>query len=345
MYHLAQHHALPSRLIPSLVIVSSIAVPTSPAYAVTLDEVPVLGIPGVPTFALGFAAGAIMGGLAVGLMNRSSKRQLREEIDEVMRVAERAEDAARRAEARLEDQARENARRQVEEQSTGVLDRAPSAPVSEAVVAYEAKSLVNKPSKEKEEQRRAERRNKGVQTLLQERLGSNVFNEMPVISRGAERAATEPIFIRTPRPKLALEPSVRAAVIDRRIPHFDESLYPDTTADLHHNTDMFETAMRAMEDSLSAVPVPAEAAPAQADQPTADLERIVAPSASVATPSDASSHIDDLIQDEMERNRSGSARRYSRAHLTMIDGTGDLNAVHKSSQYRPRHMQVASKEA
>ena len=60
---------------------------------------------------------------------------------------------------------------------------------------------------------------------------------------------------------------------------------------------------------------------------------------------DTAAHVESLVQEEMERNKSESARRYSRSRLTVFEGTGDLNASKRINRQRPRHLAAVSKEA
>lgn len=360
MYHLDQHRALYTRAVPILIASSIVTVPATQAYAMPAESaVGFVAVSSWPSFGIGCAVGAILGGLTMGLVGRSSRRHLKEELDEVMRIAERAEESARRAEELLDEKAREAlyGTQTGELSVTGAIDRTaiPSIEAKDVVSdeahveqVFETKVLVGRGADLQKQQERDEQPT-GVRARLQERLGSNVFNEMPVIDRGQVRETPAPVFAHKEPVQRQFDPAARAQVIDRRIPRFDESLFPDPELDMGHETDMFETAMKAMEDSLSATnPLQDEAS--VEDQSTHDLES----SHSLPEMTDTESYIDYLIQDELERNRSGSARRYSRAHLTMFEGTGDLSAARRTGDlsaarriatYRPRHMQASSKEA
>lgn len=178
---------------------------------------------------------------------------------------------------------------------------------------------------------------KKLTETLHDALDTTDAFDIPVISRGQAVEGSGPIFTHTSRIR-QVNPAVRARIIEKRIPRFDESLFPDLESEQHTSVDIFETAMRAMEDSLSAVSISA------ADMGTQPEFSFVPPEGHPEI-NDPKAYIEYLIQDEMERNRSGSARRYSRAHLTMIEGTGDLSDVRSMRPRRPRHMRVASKEA
>lgn len=178
---------------------------------------------------------------------------------------------------------------------------------------------------------------KKLHEVLREQLDSTAAFNMPVINRGKAVQGAEPFYASSSRIR-QVNPAVRARIIEKRIPRFDESLFPDIESELHTSADIFETAMRAMEDSLSAVPISA------VEVETQPKVEFIPPNGHPEI-SDPEAYIEYLIQDEMERNRSGSARRYSRAHLTMIEGTADLSDVRTMRPRRARHMRVTSKEA
>lgn len=172
------------------------------------------------------------------------------------------------------------------------------------------------------------------ETLLDQLNDTAGFN-MPVINRGQAVEDAEPFYASSSR-GYQVNPAVRARIIEKRIPRFDESLFPDIESERHTGVDIFETAMRAMEDSLSAVHVPTTEVETKQEfefVPPKDHPEI----------SDPKSYIEYLVQDEMERSRSASARRYS--HLTMIEGTADLSDSRAVRPRRARHMRVTSKEA
>lgn len=222
--------------------------------------------------------------------------------------------------------------------------------------------------------RRSRSAARGVRAILQERLGASIFDDdLPVIDRGATRTAQAPAVTiektavqptpvspsaqatnaerTTVIPRTAhgagaasaaaptmrtFDPAARAALINRRVPRFDESLFPDISAEVTQGEDAFESAMLAMERSLPHTTAAAEAT--TASQPPA-------PTQEEGTVVDAQSYVDNLIREEMEINRNGAGRRYSRSKLTMFEGTGDLSAARRKSTYRAQHLARATKEA
>ena len=186
---------------------------------------------------------------------------------------------------------------------------------------------------------------KKEKTPLQDASSTRAREKYPTIDRGKAREGDAPTFVSSSyfakRPRETarrFNPEVRAAIINRRLPRFDESLYPDTTDIMAHDGDMFETAMRAMEDSLMHPETYFDHGPAF----TPDYAQGTAPNGF-----DASAYVESIMQDELERSRSHHAQRFSHVHLTVYDGTGtgDLDSTHKHRQYRPRHLRAASREA
>lgn len=353
MHQNAQRRVFSSSTIPLLVCGATICVPLRSAYASPLDGIMDAAASPVVSFGLGCATGAIVAGLVVGLVGKRSRRSLKSELNEVIAIAERAEKAARRAETLLAE--RERSTRSVsparpthaaQQANVNPVDVVPgfasegredsASHVSQTAMpaSVEAQTLTGKQHVTPNETSQTPS-GKGVRSILQDRIGTNVFGDMPVISRGEVRAEEPSLFSHGPRPRRQFDPAARAAIIDRRIAHFDESLFPDTASEQQAEDDMFEKAMRAMEDSLSVTTATID------EQPTQDLGK---PQGRPDV-TDPEAYIEYLIQDEMERNRSGQARRYSRAHLTMFEGTGDLSAARRASAYHPRHMREASKEA
>ncbi len=360
MQHFVDGRNLPKQALPFVVCTTLIATPVSTAQAAPLDGVVDFATSSpLVTFGLGCAAGAIIGGLAVGLSGRSARRRLQDEIDEVVKTAERAEESARRAEALLAKQeaklqvptvqgAQPKAQAQAQKSAVQTVQRpvaqAGAMPETTKPKATAAAEITNALSREKLAQavRKSDASvedDKGTTHRLGRRAARKLV-DLPVIDRGAVRDADVPFtVVATPRHR-QLSPMVKASLIDRRVPRFDESLYPDTTSELHQEADVFETAMRAMDATLSDSGSMSLNQAVPEVQATADLARNARPDMS-----DTSSYIDYLVKDELERNRSGAGRRFSRAHLTMFEGTGDLSAARKALQYRPRHMQRSSKEA
>ena len=371
MQHLVEQKALSKHAVSLIVCTAMVAAPASQAYAAPLDGVTEFATSSpLVTFGLGCAAGAVIGGLAVGLSGKRARNRLQDEIDEVVEAAERAEESARRAEALLAEYEAAQSKQPTSElnrvtsttasarmasKSPNVASNAVNAPSiqapaataqstskAEAKPAGDADSFAtNVLSKDELKQRNgAAVRDKSQETGRHRGLrgATGRLMNLPVIDRGAPRSASESPFVAArPRPR-QLDPIVRANLIDRRVPRFDESLFPDTTNELHQDVDVFETAMRAMDATLSETEVQDQVR----SQVTADLAR---PRDNQPDISDTSSYVEYLVKDELERNRNGAGRRFSRAHLTMFEGTGDLGAARKALQYRPRHMQKATKEA
>ncbi len=176
---------------------------------------------------------------------------------------------------------------------------------------------------------------RNVRLVLDERLTPDAFNESGGMRRASMRSSDIPAFLSHRRAR-QYDPVVRASLIDQRVPRFDESLYPDTVTHMHEELDVFETAMRALEDTLqhTAVLGIEEDDDILYLHPEDRMEIV-----------DAAAYVDYLIQDEMEKTMSGEPLPTSHAHLTMFEGTGDLNISKKLGKYRPRHMRAASREA
>ena len=361
MQHFVDGKNMPKRALPFVVCTTLIATPVSTAQAAPLDGVIDFATSSpLVTFGLGCAAGAVIGGLAVGLSGRSARRRLQDEIDEVVKTAELAEESARRAEALLaKHEAKVSTAQSAKPRTQKSAGVARQKPVTQATAVPEK----GKAESKSETRARAHASAEVTNALSRERLsrsmrgndastdgdkgttnrlgrrGARKIVDLPVIDRGAERDPNEPFVVAVAPRRRQLNPMVRSSLIDRRVPRFDESLFPDTTSETNREADVFETAMRAMDATLSETSVLSHAAPEV--QATADLAR----NSSKPDMADTSSYIDYLVKDELERNRNGAGRRFSRAHLTMFEGTGDLSAARKALQYRPRHMQRSSKEA
>jgi len=107
-------------------------------------------------------------------------------------------------------------------------------------------------------------------------------------------------------PTRVFDPEARANIIDERIPRFDESLFPDLTADVGQaaQADPFAQALEAMDQRMPRrVSVPA----ISVDDATAE-------------------HVDRLVREEFENNRKGEPRRYSRSKLRVVDEPSDVDA-------------------
>ncbi len=373
MYHSHSTNTLSLRISSTLIAASCVtATPFSVAYAVPVDTaVAVSDVPWIP-FCAGCAVGAVVGGLTMGLVGKHAKRQLERELEEVLATAERAEQSARRAEAQLRKQTANVERKQKRHQetfgtqSTGKLNRAEVQQKESRIQAADSTLATAEPARsqsskdtfstttlvghhEEPTQARSKARSKNekettgrLRMRLQDRWSTGSLAQVPVIDRGEERERGEEPPLRSRQ--RTFDPAARAEIINRRLPRFDESLYPDVQSEQSAEADDFEIAMKAMDDSLSATIVVEQSAEAS----SITVEENAGQHPDIA---DTESYVEYLIQDEMERNRSGTARRYSRAHLTMFEGTGDLRAARKAlqqqqaSQYKPRHMQAASSEA
>lgn len=355
-----------------------VCVPAATAQANPLDEVRHAVTSSPMAFGLGCAAGAVLGGLTVGLVSSRSKKRARQELEDAVRAAERAEMAAQRAEHMLREQqaamhrlekdkrqehavtrkpqrtsvevtpAPRHARATIAQTLPTIDEEQPATTVQTVVVSTKASDTGHKhettrvTDKDVTAPLRARVTGEGVRSLLRQRLGAEAFDMdgVPVIGRGETRPASTSTFVVPRRPR-NFDPQKRADFINKRVPRFDESLFPDTMSEAQGEMDVFETAMQAMDQTLSfeameeQVSIPASPTPQMGFSHPQGHPEVV----------DASSYIDYLVHDEMERNRTGSARRFSRAHLTMIEGTADLGAAKRSATYTPRHFAPASKEA
>jgi hypothetical protein len=201
-----------------------------------------------------------------------------------------------------------------------------------------------------------------VASRIAERYG-HARGDTIVIERAKALDDTLPsTFKPQDRPALRyFDPKRRADAINRRVPRLDESLYPDMTAISARDDDPFATAMRAMDRAMGTQRpaayatgatgttgavrqgVPAayqgvtggygargsQGRPAAAGlRGTQDLGATRGDLIARSTPmvvSEEEGHVDELVREEFEINRSGASRRYSRSRLTMIDG-GDQAA-------------------
>ncbi|MDO4538309.1 MAG: hypothetical protein Q4B54_09130 [Coriobacteriales bacterium] len=172
-----------------------------------------------------------------------------------------------------------------------------------------------------------------VSKVLFSRLSSGAFDGVPVITRGAQR---EPDLESTAK-RVAMRrmnPIERAKVIDKRIPRFDESMFPESPVVEEPAADEFEQAMNAMENSMvQEMEVQQSEPDFEFTQPEGHPEI-----------DNAAAYVDYLVNDEMEINRSYRARRFSRSHLTVIEGTGDLSKARQRTHVA-RHLASVSKEA
>ena len=141
----------------------------------------------------------------------------------------------------------------------------------------------------------------------------------------------------------------RSRVIQSRVAGFDESLYPDRRVEAA-DVDTFEEAMRAMDAQMPAVGVRTSADAAAAVSmldTTANLKTgaVVTTDANAEADASAAAYVDRLVQEEVERNRAGRARRYSRSFLTVFEGTGDLSDARKAANAKHFPREPREKEA
>jgi hypothetical protein len=146
-----------------------------------------------------------------------------------------------------------------------------------------------------------------------------------------------------------LDRASRSRAIQSRIAGFDESLYPDRGVE-SADVDTFEEAMRAMDAQIPAVGVRTSADAAAAVSmldTTANLKTgaVVTADANADADSSAAAYVDRLVQEEVERNRAGRARRYSRSFLTVFEGTGDLSDARKAANAKHFPREPREKEA
>lgn len=297
------------------VAVSLLTVPATPAYALSLGEVAhtVASSPWA-CFGLGCAAGAVVGGLVVGLMGLRSRKRLEERVEDAVYAAEMAQQSAEAAERLLREAQRIIAAQAQAQAAATIQSAQPQASAaSEATVAAEA------PRKRP----------------------AHVPAHVATVPKVAELEHIEP----EPKPKpVASAPQTstmsaaeRAASIDARVPGFDQSLFPDLVHESTPKEDDFMLAMKAMDETLSATLMLSPREEEKEEEQLFGVEPEFA---------DAASYVDYLVQDEIERNRAGQARRFSRSQLTVFEGTGDINSMHKSQpRKRPRHLAPAAREA
>ncbi len=139
----------------------------------------------------------------------------------------------------------------------------------------------------------------------------------------------------------------RASIISKRVPSIDASLYPDNMQVSYAQTDMFEAALSAMDENLRREQETQRRAAAMASQ------RRVADAASQQR---AAAHVEDLVREEMERNRRAAEGDLS-SRFTVYDGTGDLGAARgraaeqtvttrqAASERKAQHLPPMTKEA
>ena len=373
MNHGIAANSIPRRTL-AIGVVSSVALVgiSEPAYGLTASEMirsathnPIV------MFCGGCAAGAICAGLVVGLASRARYRkrlesyihdaEVEKELGGTSAVRLNAVDARTASRKNAQAKQQYQAKRQQVERSVVTHDQ-PRVQEQKP----EAQNLGQTNTIGKAERRETSR---GVRSILLERLGTGVFDEPLVIDRGAQREARPTDFVQ-PHVSGSFSPIGRAAIIDKRLPRFDESLFPDISMESSvTEEDDFELAMKAMERTMaSSVPAQPERAvqpahsarqakPAHAYNPNASSssyrsqERVAsAPQTSFGEGRsfDASSYVDYLLNDEMEQRSAASATHYGKPYLTVFEGTGDLSGARAAAQRqtkRPKHFARATREA
>ena len=377
MNHGNAANSIPQRVLAIGVVSGAALVGVSePAYGLSVSEVinSATHDP-IAMFCGGCAAGAICAGLVVGIASRAHYRK---RLESYIHDAEAERELGGTGVVRLGAEEarstnRSNARsskRQPIEPSVVTHDQ-PKAQVPEVGAQTPGKT-----GKIGQEERREASR--GVRSLLLERLGTGVFDEPLVIDRGAQREARPTDFVQ-PHTTSSFTPVGRAAAIDKRLPRFDESLFPDISRESSvTEEDDFELAMKAMERTMSqSVPAEsthaaAQAQPAHFSRPahaapqtqsahaynsdvSASTYRSHEGTASTSRPTfgegqsfDASSYVDYLLNDEMQHRNSTPATHYGRPHLTVFEGTGDLSGARAAAQRQakqPKHFARATREA
>lgn len=243
---------------------------------------------------------------------------------------------------------------------------------------------------------RQRNRRRGVRSLLTERLGSSMMDDIPVITRAdgtvadigtdwwdrtmgntitrlsdvddSKRLGMRPADETTDLEAAAvLSQAVRreerSRMLADRLPNFDRPLYPETpqqpaapatatpaagvSPSSDEEEDEFEQAMRAMEDSMPNRGVTtADDVAVTGVVPTVALDNFQSVGAAAPKPSEAElSHVDDLVQQEVQRNRKDLPRRRRRS-LRVVEGGGaterpaspDDTARMAHGSYRPKHM-------
>lgn len=363
---------VPASRATSLLITSAfIAIPTTTAYAVTLEDArDFVTSSHWVSFGVGCLVGAVTGGLLMGVVASRKRRNAVQSSDEaeiaspsnetrpavsetgvLPTIDDKVDDKAvvgvddkvdAAADDEMADDRRVDDKEEAEEKETDgkETDDGFSVPLVDSQAPVEAPEATQNTEADQVKHMR-----KKEEKPSEDASSTGAREKYPTIDRGEVREDDAPTF--APSPYLVkrqrenarrFNPEVRAAIINRRLPRFDESLYPDTTDIMAHDGDMFETAMRAMEDSLMHPETYFDHGPAFAS----DYAPGPAPNGF-----DASAYVESIMQDELERSRSHHAQRFSRVHLTVYDGTGtgDLDSTHKHRQYRPRHLRAASREA
>lgn len=335
-------------------------------------------------FGIGCAAGAVTAGLIVGLVNARAKRELNMDLEEAERSLHRAryslfyaEQSLKTTQKRLEVLERKvMAQQQQLQQQQQQRQVAPTAQVAATSTSAEPgqqsatrENVTSKRSSIPLAQRipRIDLDDRVPYAYAQQyvqRASSGVASSavsdtapMPTVPKPAEQstppvreASQEPTKTASQvTPQAVAQPSqgtqattlssaARAALINSRVPRFDESLYPDIAPQVQAvDEDVFQMAMDAMEgniaterqESAADVAVQTSAYPTNRQEPMLSEE----------------AYVEQLVREEMDKNRQGAGRRFSRAHLTVFEGTGDLSAARKAARRSPKHLQPVSREA
>lgn len=246
---------------------------------------------------------------------------------------------------------------------------------------------------------RQRNRRRGVRSLLTERLGSNMMDDIPVITRAdgtvadigtdwwdrtmgntitrlsdvddSKRLGMRPADETTDLEAAAvLSQAVRreerSRMLADRLPNFDRPLYPETpqqpaapatatpaagvSPSSDEEEDEFERAMRAMEDSMPNRGVTtSDDVAVTGVVPTVALDNFQSVGAAAHSASQEElSHVDDLVQQEVQRNHNELPRRRRRS-LRVVEGgsaartvSPDDTARMAHGSYRPKHMRRTS---
>lgn len=303
------------------------------------------------SFALGCSSGAVAGGLVAAIVGAQSKSRLEERLREASNATMRAEATAQQLYVRLEEMSK-------------FYEGAAVAPPFE----QDLSSNVYQPSVDEvfadEYDEEFLPIDDEADTLVferDERLTARLA-EVPSIESSEQAPqpqteAQEEVRAEAQTEDVASEPmdaATRAALINSRIPRFDEPLFPDLSEKDKTGVDVFQSAIDAMDDSMThgqgegfgeQRASSATTSDANPDAGTAPLPAKRESMPVAEEPFDASAYIESLVHEELEINRKGSARRYSRAHLKVFEGTGDLSAISRAINAKPRHMRDVTREA
>lgn len=136
-----------------------------------------------------------------------------------------------------------------------------------------------------------------------------------------------------------LDRTRRAAAIADRLSSVDMSLYPEERpSSTEAEVDMFEQALRAMDEQDAAVSVTTSRESEANRVPlTGEIKTgAVVSSASLAqsqSEHEVEEHVDYLVRDELERNRARHNQRTAHSILTVFDGTGDLSDARRGQHF------------